>query len=364
MNPIINNDDTVQLQELTQNAYAKKIPLRIFGSDTKSFYGNEIQGHPLCLVNHVGVVDYEPSELVLTARAGTKLREIEALLDSAGQMLAFEPPYFGEEATWGGTVACGFSGPRRPYSGALRDSILGVRTINGKGEQLRFGGKVIKNVAGYDVSRLMAGALGTLGILLDISVKVIPRPQQEMTLVLEQTPEEAITYMNTLAGGPVPLSAAAYIDGKVLIRLSGTQAAVQAAAAKISSQEPGSSNSFWQQLREHSHPFFSTDTPLWRLSLLPGSPMLKIPGDWLIDWGGAQRWLKTHAPAPLIRDAVQAAGGHATLFRRGELKDRETKDGENTPVFHPLSKPLASVHEKLKNAFDPAHILNRHQLYT
>jgi len=366
MDFILDTDPGLQIQELVQNAFAKKIPLKIFGSNTKSFYGNPVEGHPLCLASFEGVIDYEPSELVLTARAGTRLQDIETTLSKAGQMLAFEPSYFGKEATFGGTIACGLSGPRRPYAGSIRDSVLGVKCINGKGELLTFGGQVIKNVAGYDVSRLMVGSLGTLGVLLEISVKVIPKPEKEITLVCQHNAEDAIQFMNMLAGKPTPLSAAAHLDGFTYLRLSGDSAAVQASLDKISRDksylEQQDDNTLWQQIREQTHPFFDTELTLWRLSLAADASQLDIPGDCLIDWGGAQRWLKTDASSTQIRDAVAAVGGHATLFRQNNHHSENFSNKENE-VYHPLSAALAETHQKLKKSFDPEFILNRNKFY-
>ncbi len=395
MDFILNSDTELQIQELVQNACSKKIPLKIFGSNTKSFYGNKVAGHPLCLAGYIGIIHYEPSELVLTARSGTRLRDIETALANEGQMLAFEPPYFGEQATLGGSIACGLSGPRRPYAGAVRDSVLGIKCINGKGEKLTFGGQVIKNVAGYDASRLMVGALGTLGVLLEISLKVVPKPETELTLVCEKNTNEATRFMNTLAAKPLPLSASAYIDGIVYLRLSGSHAAVQAAANEIGSDqnsfEGGSQSNLqndlqndlqnnanvnsgiWQQIREHRHPFFNTERPLWRLSVAAGTPVLDIPGDWFIDWGGAQRWLSTNATAKEIRDVVADAGGHATLFKpkrhsvhghhSGPDQNSDNINNELINVYHPLPPSLAKIHKNLKDAFDPQRILNRNKFY-
>ncbi len=387
MDFILNTDAGLQIQELVQNAFSKKIPLKIFGSNTKLFYGNKVEGHPLCLAGFKGIINYEPSELVLTARSGTRLSDIETTLANEGQMLAFEPPYFGEQATFGGTIACGLSGPRRSHAGAVRDSVLGVECINGKGEKLTFGGQVIKNVAGYDVSRLMVGALGTLAVLLEISVKVVPKPETELTLMCEKNADEATRFMNTLAAKPLPLSASAYIDGIVYLRLSGSHAAVQAAAKEIGSdrvyiqdctqgcsQDKANVNSdIWWQIREHCHPFFNTELPLWRLSVAANSPALDIQGDWFIDWGGAQRWLKTTATAKQIRDVVADAGGHATLFKpkrhaphvdHGGLDHNSHNiNNEIIDVYHPLPPSLAKIHKNLKGAFDPHLILNRNKFY-
>lgn len=353
-NHSINHDHGDALQEIIKQACSHQTLLNIIGNGTKSFYGYPSQGQPLEMAKHCGIIDYEPSELVLTARAGTELVAIEAVLEQGGQMLAFEPPHYGKGATLGGTIACGFAGPRRPYTGAARDFVLGIQCINGKGDKLKFGGQVMKNVAGYDISRLMVGALGTLGVLLEVSLKVLPKPVQEVTLVLEKTPNEALEVMNTWAAQPLPLSAASYVDGKVYVRLSGTEGGVKVAMQQVGGEIYQQGRLFWQDLREHHHPFFQKETPLWRLSLAPGTPTLNLPGQWLLDWGGAQRWLTSDAPANEIRAAVTTVGGHATLFRNHQ---------NIKPIFHPLSPALAALHERVKKAFDPQQIFNRNRLY-
>jgi glycolate dehydrogenase FAD-binding subunit len=343
--------DSDQSQQIADAVKAAKpgAPLRIVGSGTKNFYGRAPRGEPLSVAEHRGVVSYEPTELVLTARAGTPLSEIEETLGARGQMLAFEPPHFGEPATLGGAIACGFSGPARPYRGSARDFVLGVKLVNGKGEILSFGGQVMKNVAGYDLSRLMVGALGTLGVLLEVSLKVLPRPDAECTLVFEATAGEAIERVVAWSAQPIPLSAACYADNTLYIRLSGYEQTIRAAHARLGGDEYRQGDEFWQALREQRLRFFQTDAPLWRLSVPPAAAPPDLPGDWLIDWGGAQRWLKTPAPAADVWAAARRAGGHATLFRDGD------RAGE---VFQPLAAPLAQLHRRLKQAFDPNGVLN------
>ena len=328
-------------------------PLRIVGSGSRDFYGRIGEGEALDVSGHRGIVAYEPTELVITACAGTRLSEIEAALATQQQMLGFEPPYFGDGATLGGTIACGISGPRRPYSGSARDFVLGTRIINGNGEILTFGGQVMKNVAGYDVSRLMVGALGTLGVLLEVSLKVVPRPEQEITLAQMIEPERALTAIAQMNARPVPLGGCCYGDGILYIRLAGAAAAVAAARAAIGGDVLTNDAEFWRDLREQRLEFFGDNTPLWRLSLPPAAPAPDLPGRWWLDWGGAQRWLKTDAPAASIFDAARALGGHATLFRGGDRRGA---------VFQPLSEPLAQLHRQLKHAFDPRGVLNRGRL--
>ena len=343
----VNADRTEVLRESVARAFADAAPLRIRGGDSKAFYGRRAAGEVLDVAGHRGIVAYEPSELVLTARAGTPLAEVEAALAGHRQMLPFEPPHFGPGATLGGTVACGLSGPRRPYAGAARDFVLGAQVVSGRGEVLRFGGQVMKNVAGYDVSRLMVGALGTLGVLLEVSVKVLPAPAHEMTLVLETDARTAIETMNRLAGRPLPISAACHAGDRLYLRLSGSESGVEAARVALGGET--ADGSFWQALREHRLPFFAGDGPLWRLSVPPTAPPLDLAGPMLLDWGGAQRWVRSDAGEARVRQVADSAGGHATLFRGGD---------RGGTVFHPLAPPLAALHRRLKAAFDPAGILN------
>ena len=347
-------DRSAELAERVQKAAQQRTPLSVQGGGTKAFYGRACAGEALALAEHQGVVYYEPSELVLTARAGTPLAQIEALLADHGQMLAFEPPHFGEAATLGGAIATGLSGPRRPYAGAARDFVLGVQLINGRGEVLRFGGQVMKNVAGYDLARTMTGALGTLGVILEVSVKVLPRPAHDLTLRMECKARDAVASCNRWAGRPLPLSAACWDGQNLFVRLSGTEPGVRQAAKRIGGEPVAEAAGFWADLREHRHPFFAGAASLWRLSLPPAASPLDLPGRWLIDWGGAQRWLRTEAEAGQVREAAGAAGGHATWLRGGPA-DRA--------VFHPLSPGLQALQGRLKDALDPHRILNPGRLY-
>ena len=335
-------------------AIGARQPLQIRAGGSKDWYGNLSTGSILNLSGHSGIVDYEPAELVLTAQAGTSLVEIETTLAEYNQMLSFEPPHFGPQATLGGTLACGFSGPRRPYSGSARDAVLGVQILDGRGDILNFGGKVIKNVAGYDVSRLMVGALGTLGIILQASLKVLPRPARQITLEFELGQAASIIRMNQLAGQPLPLSATAWLGGIMMLRLEGSAVAVHAAQTKLGGEVNPHSDAFWLAAREQSGAFFAGDTPLWRLSVPATTPPIALPGNQVITWGGAQRWLKSAAPAELIRAAVAQVGGHATLYRGTD---------RNAGVFHPLAPTLMGLHQRLKLQFDPHGIFNRGRLY-
>ena len=325
--------------------------LRLRGGGTKDFYGNEPRGEMLDTRAYAGIVSYEPTELVITARCGTPLSEVERILEENGQCLPFEPPHFGAGATFGGCVAAGLSGPRRASAGALRDFVLGARIVDGRGRALGFGGQVMKNVAGYDVSRLLAGSLGTLGLIAEASLKVLPRPAAERSLRLEMPQERALETMQRWASRPLPISATAWHDGELLVRLSGSAAGVSAAAGKIGGelleQAP------WAAIREHAHPFFAA-SPLWRVAVPPVAPPLALPGAQLLEWGGALRWLAGPGPAAAVREAAQRAGGHATLFRA-----REKMSG----AFAPLPPAAMRLHRGLKAVFDPAGILNPGRMY-
>lgn len=348
--PMHDQDVSRKLREQVQAAFESREPLRIVGGGSKAFYGRAVAGSLLAAGEHRGVTDYEPMELVITARAGTTLREIEETLAGEGQMLPFEPPHYGDAATLGGTVACNLSGPRRAYAGAARDFVLGTRVVNGRGEMLTFGGQVMKNVAGYDVSRLMTGALGTLGVLLEVSLKVLPRPELEVTLVQERQQDDALERLHDWAGLPLPVSASCIHDGKLYVRLSGSDAGVTAARRQVGGEELPHGTDLWDHVREHRHAFFQREGTLWRLSVASDAPV--PPGEVLLEWGGALRWLYSDASAEQVRDWADAGGGHATRFRGGE--------GE---VFHPLPAGLLAVQRRLKEAFDPAGILNPGRMY-
>jgi glycolate oxidase FAD binding subunit len=350
------------LCERVRGHAARKAPLRIRGGGTKDFYGEGGEGEMLDMSAYAGIVAYEPKELVLTVRAGTPVAEVEEALAAERQMLAFEPPRFeassaagaaAARATIGGVVAAGLSGPRRPYAGSVRDFVLGTRIVNGKGEDLSFGGRVIKNVAGYDVSRLMTGALGTLGVITEISFKVLPRPAVEATLAFELDEAAATLQVNRWAGSPLPLSATAWQDGSLRVRLSGAATAVAAAKAKMGGDEVAAGE-YWSDLREHRLAFFSPGRPLWRLSVPQTTEHLATDAPQLIEWGGGVRWVNGELDPLTVRSTVERAGGHATLFRGGD---------KSIGVFHPLQPAVAKIHRRLKEAFDPANILNPGRMY-
>jgi len=336
------------LQERIREAAARGTALRLRGGGTKDFYGNEPRGEPLDTRAHTGIADYEPSELVVTARGGTPLAELERTLAAAGQCLPFEPPHFGATATLGGCIAAGLAGPRRAAAGALRDFVLGVKLVDGRGRALDFGGRVMKNVAGYDVSRLVAGSLGTLGVIAEASLKVLPVPALERTLRLELPQPAALEAMNRWAGQPLAISATAWHGGVLAVRLSGSEAAVRKAAEHVGGTDSGDAQ-FWRSVREHEHPFFAGAAPLWRLAVPPLTPPLELAGPQLIEWNGGLRWLRSEGAADAIRAATQRAGGHATLFRAAD---------RSVAAFAPLEPIALRLHREIKRAFDPAGILN------
>jgi glycolate oxidase FAD binding subunit len=350
------NDVLQHLTETIRDASVAGRPLRIRGGGTKDFYGGPPRGEPLDVRACHGIVDYEPTELVITARAGTPLAEVERVMQERGQMLAFEPPHYGAGATLGGCIAAGLSGPRRPYAGAVRDLVLGVRVLDGEGRDLQFGGRVMKNVAGFDVSRLMAGSLGTLGVIVEASLKAVPLPPCERTLRLEMTENAALGAMNGWAAKPLPISATAWFDGRLYARLSGAAPAVDSAQEKIGGErlDDADGRDGWRAVRDHTHPFFAGETPVWRLSVPSTTPPLALPGTTLIEWSGALRWLKSTTSAAAVREAAARVGGHATLFRHGDRA---------SGVFQPLPPALHALHRRVKHALDPAGIFNRGRLY-
>jgi glycolate oxidase FAD binding subunit len=345
------------LQEKIRDAAHQGVALRLRGGGTKDFYGNEPRGALFDTRAYAGIVSYEPTELVVTARCGTPLRELEKTLEDNGQCLPFEPPHFGEGATLGGCVAAGLSGPRRASSGAVRDFVLGAKVVDGRGRLLSFGGQVMKNVAGYDVSRLLAGSLGTLGIIVEASLKVLPRAPAELTLRLESPQERAIEMLNRWAGQPMPISATAWHDGGLSVRISGAESALRAAAERIGGEAlpADQADAFWMAIREHSHGFFAGAEPLWRIAAPSATPPLELAGVQMVEWGGALRWLRSQAEPRTVREVAQRIKGHATLFRAA--------DRSAAAAFTPLEPAVMRLHRELKAAFDPAGILNPGRLY-
>lgn len=348
-------DASAALLDQVNQAYENGTPLRIQGGNSKSFLGREVFGEVLDTRAHRGIVTYDPTELVITARAGTPLHELNAALEAAGQMLPCEPPSFSQngidDATVGGMVAAGLSGPRRPWSGSVRDFVLGTRVITGLGKHLRFGGEVMKNVAGYDLSRLLTGSHGCLGLLTEVSLKVLPKPRQCFSIALEMDAVHALRRLAEWGQQPLPISAASH-DGSVLrLRLEGGEGSVKAAHERLGG-EPVDSQ-YWRDLNEQRLSFFDEGQTLWRLSLPNNTGLLALPGEQLIDWGGAQRWLKSTASAEEIRAIVSENGGHATCYSHA---------ASDSP-FEPLANPLLHYHRQLKAQLDPKGIFNPGRMY-
>lgn len=346
--------DIAHWSEAVRAAAAAGRSLRIRGGGTKDFYGVALEGDVFDTAGYRGVIDYDPSELVLSVRAGTPLAEVERTLAEGGQMLAFEPPRFGEASTIGGVIASGFSGPRRVAAGSARDFVLGVRVIDAQGRDLSFGGRVMKNVAGYDLSRLMAASFGTLALVTEISLKVLPRPETEATLVFDLPEADALDRINRWAAQPLPLSASCHRDGRLWVRLSGAGAAVDAARAKMGGTElpAHQAQPLWDALRDQRDPFFAADTPLWRLSVKSTSAPLGL-GPQLVEWHGALRWIAADLPADRVHAAAEAAGGYATLYR----------GGDRSAGIQRLTPPVLALHRRLKQSLDPQGVFGRHRIH-
>jgi glycolate oxidase FAD binding subunit len=354
-----------RLIDQVQTARAAKSRLRVAGGGTKDFYGEAPQGERLDVTPLAGISAYEPSELVVTVRAGTRLVDLEATLAEKNQHLAFEPPRFGDASTVGGMVAAGLSGPARATAGCVRDHLLGATIVNGRGDVLTFGGQVMKNVAGYDVSRMLAGSMGTLGVIAEVSLKVLPRPVASATLRFALESPQALALMHQWGGQPLPISATAAWEGLLIVRLSGARAAVESAQRQLGGEviAPELADPFWQGMRNHSDEYFdgaakaaASDTgsvALWRLSVPQTAEPIDLPGEQLIEWGGAQRWLCTAAPASQVRAAAQQAGGHATLFRARD---------KSAGVFHPLAGANLRVQRELMTSFDPEGVFDSARL--
>ena len=359
MKQLVESADVERIRDRIRAAAADRRPLRVHGGGTKDFYGEALTGDPLDVRALRGIVAYAPAELVVTARAATPLAEIENALAAHGQMLAFEPPHHGADSTLGGIVAAGFSGPRRPHAGAVRDFVLGVRIVDGTGEALAFGGQVIKNVAGFDVSRLMTGALGTLGVLTEISLKCLPRPKVESTRVVDCSGADAIRLVNEWGGKPLPISATCFRGGRLWVRLSGAAAAIDVARATIGGTETDGA-AFWRDVRDQTLDYFAPaaqgDATLWRMSVASTAPWMNLPGDQLIEWGGALRWVlaREASTGTALRAWAAQHGGHATLFRGRD------KAGNK---FAPLSEAMLALHRRLKDVFDPKRVLNPGRMY-
>lgn len=358
---IISHDASEALAERIRRAEAEGSPLRIVGGNTKAFYGRKVEGEALSTREHRGITEYDPVELIVSVRTGTPLRELEAALAANGQMLPCEPPHFGDNATVGGMIATGLSGPRRPWAGSVRDFVLGTRIITRQGSEQRFGGQVMKNVAGYDLSRLMVGAQGTLGLITEVSMKVLPLPGATRSLRLDLPLEDTLKKLAEWGRQPLPITAAAWHDGALHLRLEGGPSSVEATARRLGGDEL--QEGFWTALREQRLGFFASEDPraLWRLALPHHTPLLEAPGvdaerDVLYDWAATQRWVRSDASAEAIRGVARQAGGHATCWRGSE--GRPVDD-----PFTPLEPVLEKYHRNLKTQLDPQGIFNPGRLY-
>jgi glycolate oxidase FAD binding subunit len=341
-----------KLQERIAEIAASGGEVEIVGGGSKRFYGESIEAVPIDVSAHSGIIDYDPAELVITLRAGCKLARVEALLAEHRQMFGFEPPRFGKGATIGGMTATGLAGPRRAFAGSIRDFVLGVKMLDGRGQVLQFGGRVIKNVAGFDVSRLMVGALGTLGIILEVSIRVVPKFETEITLAYEHASvDEHIRWINRLGSEPHPISASLWRDGCSLLRLSGSEQGARQASAQLGGEVVEWD---WSEVNEHRLDFFDRSEPLTRMSLPPTTRDL-LPGkSQLIEWGGAQRWFCGEADIDALREQVTGVGGSVCAFRH---------HAPNVPRFHPLAPAMLTLQRNIKASFDPAGIFNPGKLY-
>ncbi|VAW78244.1 Glycolate dehydrogenase, FAD-binding subunit GlcE [hydrothermal vent metagenome] len=355
-------DISEQLQAQVQQAYTERQCLNIQSANTKSFLGYKVQGQTLDIKKHQGIIDYQPTELTLKARAGTSLQEINELLAKHQQKMGFNPPQFSADSTLGGTVACKQSGPQAPFIGSVRDAILGIRILDGQGNILEFGGQVMKNVAGYDVSRFMSGSFGTLGILLDITFRLHPTPIKQVTLCRNMNSAEALKQLSDWIRQSVPISAACHVEQQLTIELTGTEKSLQqySTLQDVVVLDQNIAQEFWPSVRDHQHPFFKTLTAsqnLWRIIVPATTTPSTLLGEWFYDWAGSQRWFITEEPAEKIRAWTKQVSGYATLFRAGDSQSVVTT------IFEPMPAALASLHQRIKSRFDPGLILNRGKMY-
>ncbi len=340
-----------EFSQRVQAAAKQGSALRPRGGGSKDFHACKLGGEPLDVSGYQGIVNYDPTELIITAKAGTPICDIEATLAEGGQMLACEPPRLSAGSTLGGCVAAGWSGPRRAYAGSVRDFVLGTRILNGRGEDLRFGGEVMKNVAGFDLSRLMTGSFGTLGLILEVSLKVLPRPLQELTLRFDLDEAHAIAAMNAWAAQPLPLSGTAWFDNKLYVRLSGPEPAVRAAKEKMGGEPQSDAQALWTSVRDQTLPHFSGT--LWRLSIKSTTPALNLPGKSLLEWNGALRWLNSAADATAVHAAARKAGGHALRYRGGDLSQG---------LFQP-DPAMLKLQQRIMAALDPDNVFSPARLH-
>lgn len=347
-------EHTRQIAERIAEAAASRTPLEIRGGGSKRFLGNPVAAEPLEVGAVKGVIEHDPSELHITVFGGTTVKETGEVLAAAGQMLGFEPPAFGGRATVGGTVACGLSGPSRPAAGACRDFMIGATVIDGSGEALEFGGKVIKNVAGFDVTRLLAGSMGMLGVIVEVTFRVVARPETEATCALELPLTHAIHRANGLVGRGLAVSASCWHDGLLRVRLSGSEEGVGRCAREVGGDrvDGEASAGYWESVRDQTHGFFGGETSLWKLTVPAAADPVPLEGETMVEWHGALRWVRSDAPPAEVRAKAAEAGGAATLYRAGPALEgcRER--------FPELPEALGTLHKRLAEVFDPAGILN------
>lgn len=355
-------DNESRLQQQVLDAYGGERPLVIRGGGSKDFYGYPVQGESLDMSTHTGIIDYQPAELVLTARAGTPLREIESVLSEHNQMLGCEPPHFADSTTFGGMIAAGLSGPRRPFAGSIADRLLGCKILNGRGETMNFGGKVMKNVAGYDLSRLMAGSMGCLAVILEATVRLSPTPRAERTFHFHVKQERVTPFINDLVASGFPVSASCHDNLRLTVRFSAGEREIAGIDEALKRQfdavtvEEEIQADYWLELREQRSAFFiNGGGNIWRLSMAPNTE-LDLPGETLVEWNGALRWLKTEIPPAVVFDSLSNANGSAALFRHSHSEI-------TGQLFQPLSAPLLNWHRQLKNTFDPLAVFNRGRMY-
>ena len=353
-------DCSKHIADQIRDAGARRQKLKIVGHDSKHFLGRDTVGEELSLKEHAGVVSYKPAELVISVRAGTAIEEIDKVLSESGQMLASDPPKFDGKGSIGGSLACNLSGPGRPWTGSLRDAVLGVTIIDGRGESLKFGGQVMKNVAGYDVSRLQAGAMGCLGVIAEISLKVMPKPDATATVAIEMVdPSSSIRYINELCGTSLPITGACWDNGWQYVRFQGAGRAVEKAISEIlqsrsDARQIHSEVNYWESLRDHEHDFFSSPDKIWRYSVKSTTELQK-DGSSLVDWGGAQRWVRADGSVDNMAKECDGRAGKVSLFRGRESHE---------DVCHPMAEPLQQLHKGLKSRFDPDFLLNPGRLYS
>jgi len=359
--PPLDNDISLELQNSVKDAISNNSPVYIHGGNSKLFFGNIVDATPLDVSKHTGIIDYDPTELCITVRAGTLISDIEKALDAENQILPFEPPQYSPNSTIGGALATGISGPRRAYTGSTRDAILGVKIINGEGEIVSFGGQVMKNVAGYDLSRMMVRSHGTLGVILEVSIRLLPKPKNDITVCIEGSQSFALDYFQAVRTQQLPITASAWFNDQAYLRLSGSDKSLAYQLKKLISEmkaEPVENPiQFWTDIRDHKHHFFGRmDKPLWRLSLPPASEEIKqINDNQLIEWGGAQRWINTNTPENIVHSSANSRKGYATLFQ-GDIPE--------ISFFPKLDENLMKLHRQLKKNMDPSGIFNPGRIYS